>query len=160
MDDFTGGAGALRLSSRHSDGAFTITAVGDLDFATAAQLLNCADSVFIQLAHLPRRPPGRQGPGDDPHHDPGEGHAPGKRMKAVVIDVSGVAFIDACGLGTLVTIASTARHRHLSFALAAPSAAVRRILAITDMRHRFLTLPACPPGALGLDPGLDLGGTG
>ncbi|MGI5170624.1 STAS domain-containing protein [Spirillospora sp. CA-253888] len=164
MDEFTSGSSPLRLSSRHEDGAFIITAIGDLDFATAAQLLNCMDSVFIQLARLPRRPSAGPARGGDPGGGPGEGRRNRRAARgwvnAVVIDAGGVAFIDARGLGTLITIADGAHRRRLSFVLAAPSAAVRRLLAITDMHHRFLALPAWPTGAPGLDPRLDLSGSG
>ncbi|MFC9973880.1 STAS domain-containing protein [Spirillospora sp. NPDC127200] len=178
--DDTGSATALRLSARHRDGAFTITATGALDFATAPQLLDCLKSVFTQLAHLPRRPVTGKEPGGDRSNGSGngranhdqdtedagdavqdraengaEGGAPVLRVRAVVIDASGVVFIDAFGLGTLVTLANTARRHHLSFALAAPSPAVHRLLAITGMDDRFTV---CPAPGLEPDQGLGAGG--
>ncbi|MFC9977463.1 STAS domain-containing protein [Spirillospora sp. NPDC127200] len=155
MDDFIGdhigglteslisdGTDSLGLSICRSGDTITITAAGDLDFATASQLLGCLNSTFPQLSHLPANADG---------HGNVRGHrGAGPAGARVVIDVGGIVFIDAFGLGTLVTMHNWAHRRHLPFALSNPSATVRRLLAITGLDDHFAVVHDLP-GALGLN---------
>ncbi|GAA2615075.1 STAS domain-containing protein [Actinomadura fulvescens] len=109
---------ALTIATHYADGTLTIAVTGGLDISTSQQLVACLDSVFEQLIRQ------RRGAVD-----------------RLVIDTSSVSFIDAHGLGTLVALCNRARHHRISLRLAAPSAAVQRVLAVTGMRHHFLPHP-------------------
>ncbi|MFB4296692.1 STAS domain-containing protein [Actinomadura sp. NTSP31] len=115
----------LTLATRYLDGTLTIAVTGELDIATSRQLLACLDAVFIQMA----RPRGDRS---------GDQAAVGGAVDEVVIDTGGVSFIDAHGLGALVALQNRARNHGIALRLADPSAAVRRILSITGLRHRLL----------------------
>lgn len=52
----------------------------------------------------------------------------------VMVDMTGVSFMDASGVGVLVSAASRARHQGGRVALCAPSPAVLRVLDATDLR--------------------------
>ena len=57
----------------------------------------------------------------------------------LAVDVSGVAFIDAAGIGVLVAAANRARQAGGGLTLLAPSPQVRRLL---DVLHLDAVLPA------------------
>ncbi|WP_067478809.1 STAS domain-containing protein [Actinomadura hibisca] len=115
MDD------SLKLSTRYVDTALTIAVAGDLDFATAQQLLGCLDSVLAQLAR---------------QRSNGNGVGTVERLD---IDTSGITFIDAYGLGVLVTLRNRARGHRLPLRLTAVPPAVHRLLTITGTRDQFLS---------------------
>ncbi|MFI6520873.1 STAS domain-containing protein [Spirillospora sp. NPDC050679] len=138
------GADTLGLSIRRDGDTFTITATGDLDFATAAQLLDCLNSTFPHLSHPPANADGHGGVRGRDRRRAGLAGA------GVVIDMGGIVFIDAFGLGTLVTLRNWADRRHLPFALSNPSATVRRLLAITGLDGHF-TVVEDVPAVCGLD---------
>ncbi|MEU5876999.1 STAS domain-containing protein [Spirillospora sp. NPDC047279] len=123
MDD------ALRLSTHRAGGTLTIVVAGALDLATAPQLLAYLETVFTQL------PNGVRGNGQR-----GEGAA----IDRLVIDGGNVSFIDARGLGVLVTIKNLAGHHRLPLLLADISTPIHRLLTITDM-HRHFSTSSAPP---------------
>jgi anti-anti-sigma factor len=53
------------------------------------------------------------------------------------VELSGVTFCDASGLGLLVDARRKARQRGLKLVLVAPSAPVRRLLDLTELDARF-----------------------
>jgi anti-anti-sigma factor len=62
----------------------------------------------------------------------------------LAVDMSGVAFIDAAGIGVLVAAANRAREAGGGLSLLAPSWQVRRLL---DVLHLDGILPACMSGS-------------
>ncbi|MGI5166704.1 STAS domain-containing protein [Spirillospora sp. CA-253888] len=116
MDD------VLQLTARNTDTTLTITVTGDLDFATAPNLLTYHDSVLTQLA---RHPTGNEGGGRD-----------GKRpVERLVLDTGNITFIDAYGLGVLITCRNRARDHRLPLHLTAVPACLHRLLTITGLHH-------------------------
>ena len=65
----------------------------------------------------------------------------GSRPAAVVLDLSGVTFLDSVGLGMLVRAQDEAAAQNAAFRLRAPSAPVTRVLSITAMDTHFATDP-------------------
>ncbi len=77
----------------------------------------------------------------------------------LVIDLSGVDYIDSYGLGVLVEAMKRARHAEGEVRLCAPRAEVRTVLDVTGLSGRILVLPSrrdalvsfardsAPPGA-------------
>jgi anti-anti-sigma factor len=53
----------------------------------------------------------------------------------IVIDLSGVSFIDSTGLGALITIRLAARERGQRLVLQSPTPHVAEVLAITGLDH-------------------------
>lgn len=97
----------LQLSTRARDGTAIIIVAGELDVATEPELKSFADGVL-------RGRPDR-----------------------VIIDVSGLSFIGATGLGLLVVIQREARRQDSVLLLAGVSTRLRRLLEITKLDHRF-----------------------
>jgi anti-sigma B factor antagonist len=64
------------------------------------------------------------------------------RHRHVVIDLSGVTHLDACGVGILAALVRLARGSHVGLVLAASSGRVRRLLQLTrlDTQVEFVTL--------------------
>lgn len=52
---------------------------------------------------------------------------------ALILDVSGVNALDSAGLGELIKVYSSAARRGVAFALSAPSARLREIMAMTHV---------------------------
>lgn len=92
----------LIVAVRRRIGHIVVTAIGEVDIATAAQLRD-------RLA----------GPADG--------------GQQVIVDLSGVSFIDAAGLGVLARAAARTAARGGSLQLAAASRPVRRMLAVTGL---------------------------
>ncbi|HEX3921634.1 MAG TPA: STAS domain-containing protein [Streptosporangiaceae bacterium] len=67
----------------------------------------------------------------------------------VRVDLSGLAFCDACGLGALIRIAAHAENSGCQLELVKPSRAATRIMRITGVDDRLLTgsLASMSPGA-------------
>ena len=104
----------IRLSCRASADGFAVVAIGgDLDLATADRTVRYVSDVI------------------DRHDGP------------VSVDLSGVAFCDACGLGALIRIAARAEQAGRLLELARPSRTVTRIMRITGVEDRLL-MPALP----------------
>jgi len=64
--------------------------------------------------------------------------------KAVVIDCSGVAFLDSMGLRVLLQADAKAREQQIPLALAAPPRAVRRVLELAGVQSVFSIVDATP----------------
>lgn len=79
---------ALQLTSEHASGFVVITVAGELDLATRPELSDCAQEAVDAC--------------------------PG----TVIIDLSGVTFIDACGLSALIGIKRYAREHDTPLLLA------------------------------------------
>ena len=60
-----------------------------------------------------------------------------KGPEAVVLDLSGVEFIDSTGLRVLLTCQRRAAESRTQLVLASPSEAVRRLLDVTKLTDRF-----------------------
>jgi anti-sigma B factor antagonist len=61
----------------------------------------------------------------------------GSTSGTVVLDLSGVSFIDAAGVGALVAIRTSAAAAHRPVRLREPSAPVRRLLRLTELDAQF-----------------------
>jgi anti-sigma B factor antagonist len=61
---------------------------------------------------------------------------------AVVVDMSGVAFMDSTALSALVHSKEDLRKQGISLRLAAPSKAVERIFSVTGFRDYFEIFPS------------------
>jgi anti-sigma B factor antagonist len=99
--------GTLRLSSRRRNGTATVIVVGELDIATADQLLAYVQKV-LDLA--PRQ---------------------------LILDMTGVSFIAAAGLGVLAVLAGSAAGYGAEFLLGEVSPAVARLLKVAGMAERY-----------------------
>jgi anti-anti-sigma factor len=103
---------AFRLSIGRAGGTLTVTVAGEVDLATTDRLRDCAGSVLAGMG----------------------GNDPAQRM---VIQVSGVSFIDASGLGALVALRNTALKRGIPLLLGGVSPELRRLLALTELTGHF-----------------------
>lgn len=56
----------------------------------------------------------------------------------LVLDMSGVSFIDSTGLGTLITLANEAETREAAFSVREPSSRVERLLSMTGLEEKFV----------------------
>ena len=61
---------------------------------------------------------------------------------AVVVDMSGVAFMDSTALSALVRCKDALQRKGISLRLAAPSKAVERIFSVTGFRDYFDVFPS------------------
>jgi anti-sigma B factor antagonist len=64
-----------------------------------------------------------------------------ERPPEIVVDLSGVSFLDSVGLGMLVRAQEEALANDAAFRLRAPSEPVSRVLSITAMDTHFAVLP-------------------
>jgi anti-anti-sigma factor len=94
------------------DGAAVLRVTGDMDVDTAYQVPDEVAALFD------------------------EGHP-----SEVVLDLSGVTFLDSVGLGMLVRAQDEALAYDAGFRLLAPSEPVSRTLSITAMDTHFAVLP-------------------
>lgn len=69
--------------------------------------------------------------------DAGPGLPRPERPRRVLIDLSGVTFIDSVGLGMLIRSEEEARRNDAALVLRSPSDSVRRLLSITAMDRNF-----------------------
>ena len=65
-----------------------------------------------------------------------------KTNGAVVVDMSGVAFMDSTALSALVRSKDSLQEQETSLRLAAPSKAVERIFSVTGFRDYFNIFPS------------------
>jgi anti-anti-sigma factor len=100
--------GVLRLSTRRAGGTVTVTVAGEVDLATTDQLRDRVSSVLA-------------------------GHGDGHPVDRVMIEVGGVSFIDASGLGALVAMRNLAHEQDTPLVLSGISPALRRLLALTGL---------------------------
>lgn len=107
-----------------SDGrtAVVLTADGEVDLSTRAQLVHAADQVLAQ-AHVAQS---------------GRALSTPEIGALLVVHLSRVAFMDCAGLGALVAVVKTATADHLRVAVVVEQAEVLRLLALTGLDH---TLP-------------------
>ena len=98
----------LQLSIRNGDGTATITVVGELDVATEPELKSCAEDVILLGRHA-----------------------------RIVLEMSGVSFIGATGLRTLMAIQRSAERRNSAVVLAGVSVRLLQLLEITQLDRHF-----------------------
>ncbi|WP_127357335.1 STAS domain-containing protein [Actinacidiphila soli] len=110
---------ALFLSVRQQDGWSVADVAGELDMAAAPQLRDCLNQLFTS---------------------PGE-------PTQVIVDLSGVTFCDASGLGVLVGARLRAREEGALLRLVCPAGPVWRILRLTEL-HRTFPVYRTVPDAL------------
>ena len=72
-----------------------------------------------------------------------------RHLGPVIVDLTALAFCDACGLAALVRMAGYANQKGCSFRVASPSRSLVKIMRITGLDRRFL---ASPVSALGQVP--------
>jgi anti-sigma B factor antagonist len=65
----------------------------------------------------------------------------GPRPREIVLDLSGVSFLDSVGLGMLVRAQEEAVAHDTDFRLRAPSDPVSRVLSMTAMDTHFAVVP-------------------
>ncbi|MGD0561163.1 MAG: STAS domain-containing protein [Streptosporangiaceae bacterium] len=97
----------LTLSERQDDTAVTVVVTGDLDFASRALVMACAWQAL-------RNHPGR-----------------------LVIDASGLTFMDAAGLGALVAVRVRAARQRTALEVAGAPPHVLRVMDVTGTRCHF-----------------------
>jgi anti-sigma B factor antagonist len=101
----------LQVSTCSSGGTGVVTVAGELDIATAPEL----------RAHVAEALSGD--------------------VDRVVLEMAGVGFIDATGLGTLVALAAQAERLGAELLVGGVSPVMARILAITGLDRRFPVQP-------------------
>jgi anti-anti-sigma factor len=102
----------IAIERRRDGGAYFLTITGEVDATTA---LVVADGLARAL-------------------DSGAAR--------IYIELAGVTFCDASGLGLLIDARREARQRGLKLVLVTPSAPVRRLLDLTELDVRFVTSTA------------------
>jgi anti-sigma B factor antagonist len=102
----------LRLSTRKHDEFVAVTVTGELDIATSPDLKSYFHKIMLA------------GPGQ------------------VIIDLGGVSFIDAAGLGALVALKDRAESQRTALRLAEVPASILRLMKITRLDTHFDFLPA------------------
>ncbi|MBV9455666.1 MAG: STAS domain-containing protein [Rubrobacter sp.] len=63
-------------------------------------------------------------------------------VKAVIVDMSGIAFMDSTALSTLMRAKESLEERGVSLRLTTPSGAVKRIFAVTGFEDYFDIYPS------------------
>jgi anti-sigma B factor antagonist len=102
----------LHLTTNRRDGTLTVSVAGELDIATTEQLRRHL-LALLQEAGRSRRPD-----------------------TSLVIEVSRLSFIDAAGLGILVSVQNQALNQRTPIHIAGVPPAMRRLLRITGLdRH-------------------------
>jgi len=119
FQDDPGAVASLRLSHRIAPGGEAVVDIcGELDIATAGVAVRYVSHVI------------------DRHRGP------------VIADLAALAFCDASGLGALVRMAVHAEQAGCSFRLASPSPSLVKIMRITGLYCRFLTVRLAEIGTL------------
>jgi anti-sigma B factor antagonist len=114
----------LRLSTSQHNGTVTVTVAGELDAATTPDLKCHLDQILLA--------------------EPGQ----------VIIHLSHCSFIDAGGLGTLVTFRNRARRQHTTLLLAGMPASMLRLMKLIGLDRGFDFLsPMAGEGAEAAPPG-------
>ena len=105
----SGYAAVMRVSSdQGSENELVLRVSGDLDMASAPQLVASAEQALAE--------PGRT---------------------TLVLDLAELSFIDSTGIGALVSVRNAAVARDGQLVLRAPSAQVRRLLEIASLDSVF-----------------------
>jgi anti-anti-sigma factor len=110
----------LEFAAGHVNGHHVVGVAGDIDISTAPAL-----DAYLTDAIIP---------------DGGD----------LVVDLSAVTFMDACGLSVLLRADSRAAKAGGRLRLAAPTPAVIRLLAITRLDRHFATYPTSPAATVTL----------
>lgn len=71
-----------------------------------------------------------------------------ERGLPVVLDLSGVSFVDSTGIRSLIGAAQALESEGRAFALLSPADAVVRVLDLTDLRVRFHEIENLEPATL------------
>ncbi|MCG5218154.1 STAS domain-containing protein [Streptosporangium sp. KLBMP 9127] len=144
--------GKLDLRTRRGGGTVTVTIVGELDIATVASLRQCLFDVLGGETEVHDDVPGGEAgvhdavpggeagvPGRGPARDEVLGGGPERdeSVERVVVELSGLSFIDAAGLGTLVAVHNRARRQAIPLLLAGVSPNTNRLLKITGLDACF-----------------------
>ncbi|SEF24226.1 anti-sigma B factor antagonist [Amycolatopsis pretoriensis] len=109
MDDATrAGSPLLRISHRCVGTTHVIEVAGEVDAATAPELGRAAGPEFVDPA-----------------------------VAGLVVDLTGVGFIDSAGLTMLARLHSRTRERGAAFTVVAATHAVKRALRITGLDELF-----------------------
>ncbi|NUR87944.1 MAG: STAS domain-containing protein [Nonomuraea sp.] len=108
---------SLHLTTSRHDTTLTVSLTGELDIATSEALRGHLLGLLEEAGGAPR---------------------PGLSM---VIEMSGVSFIDAAGLGILVSLRNQALRRHTSLRVAGVPPNMKRLLRITGLEGH-LTSPS------------------
>lgn len=114
----------LEISSEHKDGVLVVTAVGELDALTADEL-----SRALSGAH---------------RLEPAARH--------IVLDLTGVAFIDSSGMGVLAGSVKRARAAQGTFGLVGPSGRIAAMLRISGL-DKIMPVSTDVPSAVALHRG-------
>ncbi|MGI5289665.1 STAS domain-containing protein [Nonomuraea polychroma] len=101
----------LHLTTSRHNGTVTVAVSGELDIATAEQLRGHLLTLLREAGRAP--------------------HA------AVIIEVSRLSFIDAAGLGILISVYNHAQRQHTPLRIAGVPPAMRRLLRITGLDGRL-----------------------
>ncbi|GIH95061.1 anti-sigma factor antagonist [Planobispora siamensis] len=109
---------SFRMAAQHSDGSVLVTVTGELDIATRPELCDYVDRLL--------RP----------------------RPGTLVLDLSEVTFMDACGLGALIILRRHATERGTRLAICGASPAVSSVISMTELTSFF---PVCPEAAAPFD---------
>lgn len=112
-------ADRITLTTRLAGSCTVVTAVGDIDLATAPQLRACLSAAIDADA------------------------------QALVIDVTGVGFLDSTGIGVLIGAWNRLGSRPDAITLVGASPLVRRVLQLTAI-DRIFTLRDRLPEAVGV----------
>ncbi|MEQ4717082.1 STAS domain-containing protein [Nonomuraea sp. B19D2] len=99
----------LHLTTSHRNGTLTVSVSGELDIATTEQLRGYLLELLREAASARR------------------GQA------TLVVEVSGLTFIDAAGIGTLVSVRNHAVRQRMPMRLAGVPPTMRRLLRITGL---------------------------
>ncbi|WP_052423348.1 STAS domain-containing protein [Nonomuraea candida] len=102
----------LHLTTSRRDGTLTVNVAGELDIATTELLRGHLLALLQEAGHARDGRPG------------------------LVVEVSRLSFIDAAGLGILVSVRNQARRQDTPLRIAGVPPAMRRLLRITGLdRH-------------------------
>jgi anti-sigma B factor antagonist len=104
----------LAVERTSQDGVETVLVEGEFDIATASRLISVLNSSVAEA------------------------------LRAVVVDLTRVGFMDSTGLALLINANRRLRLRRKGFAVICPPGPLRRVFEITDMVE---TLHVCPDRA-------------
>jgi anti-sigma B factor antagonist len=102
---------ALQITTKNMNGSALVTVSGELDIATKPELIDYVSPILST------------------------------RVGMVVLDLSGITFIDAQGLSALIMIKRQAQSVHTELVLAATPPVVLSLLRITRLDKHFCAFP-------------------
>jgi anti-anti-sigma factor len=112
----------LAVERTSEDGVETVLVEGELDIATAAGLISILNSSVAEA------------------------------LKAVVVDLTRVGFMDSTGLALLINANRRLKLRRKGFAVVCPPGPLRRVFEITDMLDTLHVHPDRESAAKALQP--------